>query len=67
MAVDSPMGMTVGYPISQCAMLIAGMWGVFYYKEIRENAKIMAFALSTIVVCTGAAVLGIYGSCTEDA
>ncbi len=65
-AVDSTLGMTVGYPISQCSLLIAGTWGVLYYKEINERAKIIAFAASALVICLGAALLGVYGSCLED-
>eukprot|EP00047_Mylnosiga_fluctuans_P019844 m.86671 g.86671 ORF g.86671 m.86671 type:complete len:60 (-) comp8290_c0_seq4:4017-4196(-) len=58
--------MTVGYPVSQCALLIAGTWGVLYYREIRARSKIITFAVSAIVVCIGAAILGVFGSCKED-
>ena len=65
-AVDSPMGMTVANPISQCALLIAGTWGVLYYHEIRGTRQVALFALAAVVVCIGAALLGMYGSCIED-
>ncbi len=62
-AVDSPLGMTVGYPVSQCSLLIAAAWAVIYYREIREPRKIAAFAASAVVICGGATLLGIFGSC----
>ncbi len=65
-AVDSPLGMTVAYPVSQCALLIASTWGVLYYREIRGTRQILMFACAAIIVCVGAGLLGLYGSCLED-
>lgn len=64
-AVDSPLGMTVAYPVSQCALLIAATWGVLYYREIRNPRKIATFAVSAVVICLGATLLGVYGSCVS--
>merc|ERR1712070_941129 len=29
------LGQTIGFPLTQCCLIINGCWGILYYKEIR--------------------------------
>ncbi len=62
-AIASPLGLTVGYPLCQMALLVAGLWGVLYYREIRGVRAVACFAVGAVTVCGGASVLAIYGAC----
>lgn len=44
------LGQTIGYPLVQCSLLIAGLWGIFYFKEIQGKLRITGFFVCTIVV-----------------
>jgi len=59
LATASPLGLTVGYPLCQCALLVAGLWGIFFFHEIRGAAKIGFFFLSALVLIGGATMLSI--------
>eukprot|EP00470_Lotharella_oceanica_P006344 CAMPEP_0170178794 /NCGR_PEP_ID=MMETSP0040_2-20121228/14271_1 /TAXON_ID=641309 /ORGANISM="Lotharella oceanica, Strain CCMP622" /LENGTH=312 /DNA_ID=CAMNT_0010422313 /DNA_START=24 /DNA_END=962 /DNA_ORIENTATION=- len=56
-----PLGLAVGYPLTQCCLLIAGLWGILFYGEIRGAKAISTFFGGAAVVITGACLLGIYG------
>merc|ERR1711998_657674 len=30
-----PLGLAVGYPLTQCCILVGGLWGIFYCREIQ--------------------------------
>lgn len=55
------LGLTVGFPLTQCALLVGGLWGVFYFREIVDPHKIGAFFCSAVILLAGAALLGLYG------
>ena len=55
------LGLTIGYPLTQLALLVAGMWGWLYYKELPDSRRIAHFWLSSIVILAGAALLAIGG------
>jgi len=40
------LGLTVGYPLCQCALLVAGLWGIIYFREIKGGIKIGFFFIS---------------------
>ena len=52
-------GLGVAYPMLQCALFVAGLWGIFIFGEIRAPAAIKVFFFSGAVLIAGAAVLAI--------
>ena len=55
------LGQTIGYPLVQCSLLVAGLWGIFYYKEITGWADIAFFFLWTGIVLYGVFLLSVAG------
>mmetsp|Transcript_9442 Transcript_9442/g.28516 ORF Transcript_9442/g.28516 Transcript_9442/m.28516 type:complete len:330 (+) Transcript_9442:197-1186(+) len=51
----------IAYPLLQCALFVSGFWGIFYFKEIRENKAIQIFFGSGVVLILGAIFLSIFG------
>ena len=49
----------------QCSMLIAGLWGVLYYREVTGSKLLAVFGVSGLVLCAGAIFLGLYGECVR--
>ena len=46
------LGQSIGYSVVQSAMLVSGIWGIFYYHEVKGTRNIQlwfAFAIITIV------------------
>lgn len=64
---SSSLGLTIGYPLMQAALVVAGVWGIVLYKELKGIKPIALFLLSSSVISVGAVLLGMNGSCTEDA
>eukprot|EP00472_Partenskyella_glossopodia_P002711 CAMPEP_0197517930 /NCGR_PEP_ID=MMETSP1318-20131121/3015_1 /TAXON_ID=552666 /ORGANISM="Partenskyella glossopodia, Strain RCC365" /LENGTH=338 /DNA_ID=CAMNT_0043067877 /DNA_START=3 /DNA_END=1019 /DNA_ORIENTATION=- len=60
-----PLGLAVGYPLTQCCLLVAGMWGIFLFGEIKGAKALGTFAAGAVVVVVGATLLGIYGRSEE--
>lgn len=61
LATLQPLGLTVGYPSTQACLLVSGLWGIFYYREVRGTRAIGAFFCAALVVVGGAALLGVFG------
>jgi len=55
------LGYTVGFPLSQCALLLGGFWGIVLFQEITGWKRILLYTFSCLVLIGGAAMLGIYG------
>jgi len=55
------LGYTVGFPLSQCALLVSGFWGIVLFKEMTGWKRIGLFILSALVLVGGAAILAVYG------
>ncbi|KNC52982.1 uncharacterized protein AMSG_09158 [Thecamonas trahens ATCC 50062] len=55
------LGLTIGYPLTQLALLVAGLWGWLYYGELPQARHVAHFWLAAIVVLGGAALLAIAG------
>jgi hypothetical protein len=55
-------GLTVGYPSTQGCLLVAGLWGIFVYGEIRGRRQVGGFFLMAVLLLVGAALLGIFGT-----
>lgn len=51
------LGLAVGYPLTQMAAVVAVLWGIFVFKEIRESKKKAYVLLGAIMVILGAVLL----------
>eukprot|EP00566_Odontella_aurita_P000594 CAMPEP_0113531744 /NCGR_PEP_ID=MMETSP0015_2-20120614/3664_1 /TAXON_ID=2838 /ORGANISM="Odontella" /LENGTH=373 /DNA_ID=CAMNT_0000430609 /DNA_START=543 /DNA_END=1664 /DNA_ORIENTATION=+ /assembly_acc=CAM_ASM_000160 len=47
------LGQGVGYSFTQLAMLVSGLWGIFYFKEIQGADMIIRWILAASVTITG--------------
>eukprot|EP00747_Dinoflagellata_sp_TGD_P169629 gnl/TRDRNA2_/TRDRNA2_199088_c0_seq1.p1 gnl/TRDRNA2_/TRDRNA2_199088_c0~~gnl/TRDRNA2_/TRDRNA2_199088_c0_seq1.p1 ORF type:complete len:354 (+),score=66.23 gnl/TRDRNA2_/TRDRNA2_199088_c0_seq1:118-1062(+) len=61
-AMLPPLGMAIGYPLTQSCILVSGLWGIAYYKEIKGIRAVSRFFAFASVLLTGAAVLGVFGA-----
>ena len=55
---DPHVGLAIAYPIMQCGLLVAGLWGIFAFRELQGQA-ISVYAVSAVVVVTGASMLSL--------
>jgi glucose uptake protein GlcU len=61
-AVLSPLGLTVGYPLTQVALVVAGLWGIVVFKELKGWKAILQFSVSTLLLLLpGCALLALFG------
>lgn len=47
------LGQGVGYSVTQAAMLVSGIWGIFYYHEVKKPVKILKWFLAAIMTVIG--------------
>jgi glucose uptake protein GlcU len=57
-----PLGAAVGYPLTQACILISGLWGILFYREIKGAGAILRFFVCAVVLLAGACFLGVFGS-----
>jgi len=50
------LGQGVGYPLVQSQILVAGLWGILYYKEVQKE-RICRWLLSSLVTLSGILLL----------
>jgi len=55
------LGLTIGYPLTQLALVVSGLWGLLVFKELRGAIVILVWISSLIVLLSGAALLSLYG------
>jgi len=55
------LGFTIGFPLTQTALIVGGLWGIFLFKELTGWKRIGLFALGVTVLIGGAVLLAIYG------
>lgn len=55
------LGMTIAFPLAQCEMVIAGIWGLLLFKELKGAARISHFFVGASVLLGGAVLLSLYG------
>jgi len=55
------LGYTVGFPLSQCALLVSGFWGILLFKEMTGVKRIGLYLVSALVLLGGAILLAVYG------
>jgi len=54
-------GTTVGFPLVMCNMMVAGLWGVFYYNEAKSILLKSLFIVSCLTLLGGVTLLSKYG------
>lgn len=59
------LGLTVGYPLTQCALFVAGLWGLLYYKEMISTFRVVQFFLSCIIMIGGAVIIALFARLVE--
>eukprot|EP00698_Gefionella_okellyi_P019438 TRINITY_DN5956_c0_g2_i1.p1 TRINITY_DN5956_c0_g2~~TRINITY_DN5956_c0_g2_i1.p1 ORF type:complete len:298 (-),score=78.00 TRINITY_DN5956_c0_g2_i1:151-1044(-) len=53
--------MTIGFPLTQAALLVSGLWGLFFYRELKGLGNIAQFVASSLLLVGGAVLLGLFG------
>lgn len=53
----SYLGIAIGFPLTQMALFVSVLWGVFYFKEIKEKTKIFKLTIAAVLLFTGAVLL----------
>ena len=51
------LGLTVGFPITQIAVLVSILWGIIYFKELPESKTKTKIIIAAILIFTGSYVL----------
>lgn len=51
------LGEGVGYPLVQTSILVSGLWGIFYFKEVKGTERIAKWLLSSLVTVFGILLL----------
>lgn len=51
------LGLAVGFPLTQLALLISVAWGLMYFREIKERSKILKIVLGAIILIIGGFLL----------
>ncbi len=55
------LGLTIGFPLTQMALVVSGLWGIFFYREVNRRSAIVMFFVSAAIILLGAALLSLYG------
>ena len=55
---DPRVGLAIAYPLMQCGLLVAGLWGIFAFKELHGRA-VAVYAVSACIVVLGASMLSL--------
>ena len=55
------LGLTVGFPLTQLALVVSGLWGIIAFKEIGGIRTLSVWTISVTVLLAGAALLALYG------
>jgi glucose uptake protein GlcU len=51
------LGQAVGFSLTQCALLISGLWAIIYFKELTYRNAIIIWVLAAFVLLGGAFLL----------
>ena len=54
------LGQAIGYPLTQTAIVVNGLWGIAYYREIRGKYPVGVFYAAVVVIICGAVLDGRY-------
>ena len=47
------LGEGVSYSVTQAAMLVSGLWGIFYFEEVKQRSLRMKWLLAACVTIAG--------------
>ena len=50
-------GQGIGMSIGQSSLVVSGLWGIFYFKEVVRSSKIVSWFASAIITIAGVYVL----------
>ena len=53
--------MTVGYPLTQVALVVGGLWGIIAFKEMKGIRTLSVWAASVTILLGGAVMLALFG------
>ena len=53
---DPQVGLSIAYPVMQCGLFVAGLWGILLYGELRGKWQ-LGFWLPGLIVLAGASML----------
>lgn len=53
--------MAIGFPLTQIALVVAGIWGMLLFKEIESKEGIIQFFIAAGVLLVGGALLAFFG------
>jgi glucose uptake protein GlcU len=56
------LGLTLGYPLVQLNLAVAGLWGVFYYRELQTKKAVALFFMWIFVLLWGVMLLSVANS-----
>lgn len=55
------LGMTIGFPLTQMALLVSALWGMILFKEITRIPAIISFFSAALILIGGAVLLSLFG------
>lgn len=55
----SIIGLSKMGPISQSAILVAILWGLYYFKEVTQRKQMMQILIGAVILLAGVAILGL--------
>eukprot|EP01112_Ceratiomyxa_fruticulosa_P008558 TRINITY_DN2219_c0_g2_i2.p1 TRINITY_DN2219_c0_g2~~TRINITY_DN2219_c0_g2_i2.p1 ORF type:complete len:322 (-),score=46.00 TRINITY_DN2219_c0_g2_i2:155-1120(-) len=55
------LGLTIGFPLTQLALLVAGIWGMVLFGELAGKLCKVQFFIAAVVLLGGAACLAFFG------
>ena len=51
------LGQAIGFPLTQCCVIVSSLWGILYFGELRDRAALGVFTGSSVLMLVGAATL----------
>jgi glucose uptake protein GlcU len=55
------LGSTLGFPLTQTCIVVTGLWGILFFRELSGRAAIAQFSLSVLLILSGAGLLSAFG------
>ena len=55
------LGLSIGFPLTQTALLVSGLWGLLLFREITRPSAIIIFFCSAVILLAGAVLLSVFG------
>ena len=51
----------VGVTLTNCSLLVASAWGIFYYREVRGWRRVLGWAVAAVATLAGMSMLAAAG------